>query len=394
MAGHAPQYFAGMLDVGSDPDWERVAKVVDLLRACGVCLETVPARVRQNGSTELPFFAKLSEQCELLSGTADPKRAIEELSPYRLNAYRRVDPKTSGSYVLSALVKLSCDNCRDEPAKPADLRPRPAPAASCDDAFAGLVGLERQRELLRKIATLVGKHGRGAVDCLHMAFLGGPGTGKTELARRLLAHFDAIGVTDGNGTFVKATAGDLVGRYVGHTAPKTRAAVERALGGMLFIDEAYALTNAGDYGQEAIDTLVEALEANRDRLVCVIAGYGDEVEELFRRNPGLRDRFGFRVAFDGYTTDELVQIFGRFAQGRGFSVDPSAASALHACLEGLRGKRGFANARTARRLCDRAILECASRTDEACVRAEDIRAAYDQPDLGGDASGGRVGFVG
>jgi len=394
MASRLPQYYAGMLNVGADPDWNRVAKVVDLLRANGVALVTAPAVVRDDGRAELPFFTKSGSLLELVGAAGDPRDTIGALSPYKLAAYTKIDPKQAGGLVLDAMVQLCDGDHEREPARACDLRPRANARATADpnSVFDGLVGLSRQRDLLKKIATLVAKHGRDSVECLHMAFAGGPGTGKTELARRLLAHFDALGVTSGQGTFVSVGAADLIGRYVGQTPGKTRAVVERALGGLLFIDEAYALADSTGYGQEAIDTLVELLEAHRDNLVCVAAGYPRELENLFASNPGLRDRFAFRVEFDGYSTPELARIFELFAAKRGFSVDPTSQGELRSCIEGLRRGRDFANARSVRRLFDRAIMETASRCDEKVIAACDLRAAYEQDDLGG-SSVPRVGFV-
>ena len=193
---------------------------------------------------------------------------------------------------------------------------------------------------------------------------------------------------------MKATAADLEAPYLGQTPGRTRAVVERAVGGILFIDEAYSLLSGGDYGQEAIDTLVEMLEAERDKLVCIIAGYPEDIEQLFQRNSGLRDRFGLRVMFDDYTTAELTQVFDLFARHHGFAVDPDAHAELVRCLDGLRNKRDFANARTARRLFDRAAMECAVRCDRPLIEACDLRAAYKQPDLGGADGQRTVGFAG
>lgn len=389
-----PQFFAGMLAVGRNPDWEHVARAIDLLRASGVNLVTEPAVPHPAGGLGVPFFTRVGG-LEALVGEGDPKARIEALSPYKLVAYNKLDPKTAGSFALGELAKLSDDNLREGRTRARDLEPRrPAPAgADASRVFEGLVGLDAQCAQLEKVANLVARRGRGALECLHMAFVGAPGTGKTELARRLLAYFDATGVTDGGGTFVKVGAADLVANYAGQTPSKTRAAVERALGGVLFVDEAYALADCSGYGQEAIDTLVDLLEAERDRLVCVIAGYPDQVERLFAANPGLRDRFGFRVRFDDYGVSELARIFEGFAQAHGFSVDPGAAPALEHVLSQMRGQRDFANARSARRLFDRAAMETAARGDGSLIEARDIEAAWAQPDMGGAHRETPVGFA-
>lgn len=392
MGAGMKQFYAGMLDVGKEPDWELVARYVDLLQASGVHMECMQAVKGADGSNRLPFFARMGMRNVAMGGSADPKALIEDVCPYKLGEYRRIDTKTVGPIALRALVKIADENTEAARTKAADLKPRKDLNASGADAFAGLIGLGRQQEILRKVGAVVSKHGRGAIECMHMAFTGNPGTGKTELARRLSAHLDALGVTDGSGTFVAASAADLLAPYLGQTPMRTRRVVERALGGVLFIDEAYSLLAGGSYGQEAIDTLVEMLESERDRLVCVIAGYPDQIEELFGANPGLRDRFGLRVTFDDYTTPELVRIFCRFAHAHGFALEDGVSQEVSACMDALRGKRDFANARSVRRLYDRAAMECAMRCDQPRIAPIDVRRAYEQPDIGGATQGRKVGF--
>ena len=386
------RYFAGLLDLGEKPDYEQVARTIDLLRARGIRVEPLPAVVR-NGNAKLPFFAKRDERNTPFDNEPrDPRGDIERLSRWRLEAYANVDPRKASIDTMGALVRLEREGRDEQNVRAADLRPRPEACREVEHVFDGLVGLTRQQGILRKVGTLAAKHGRDAVGCLHMAFMGAPGTGKTELARRLLSYYEGLGVTRG-GQFVKVSAADLVGRYVGSTPARTRSALERARGGLLFVDEAYALMDSSSYGQEAIDTLVEGLEDRRDELVCVIAGYPDETERLFARNPGLRDRFAFRVAFDDYTPAELAQIFRLQAEHRGFAVDEEALATAERRLGQMRGTKGFANARSARRLMERCLLEAAQARDEALICAQDVEAAYAQPDIGGDARAHRVGFT-
>ena len=139
--------------------------------------------------------------------------------------------------------------------------------------------------------------------------------------------------------------------------------------------------DSSSYGQEAIDTLVECLDERRDELVCVMAGYPDEMTRLFDRNPGLRDRISFRVPFSDYTDDELLQIFFRMARERGFATTPDTADAVREALGALRGSAGFANARTARRLLGRSLLEAAEARLEPVLHASDMRAAMEEPDM-------------
>lgn len=392
MASCAKQFYAGMLDVGAQTDWDRVARYVDLLQASGVHMECMQAVKGSDGSNRLPFFARMGARQVALGASADPKGLIEELCPFKVGQYKRLDTKAVGSFALRALVKLADDNTAAVRTRADELKPHAAGKPGSGDAFAGLIGLERQQELLCKVGAVVSKHGRDAVECVHMAFTGNPGTGKTELARRLSAHLDALGVTDGTGTFVAASAADLLAPYLGQTPMRTRRVVERALGGVLFIDEAYSLLAGGSYGQEAIDTLVEMLESERDHLVCIVAGYPAQIEELFGANPGLRDRFGLRLAFDDYTTPELVRIFRRFARLHGFELEDGVSQEVSTCMDALRGKRDFANARTVRRLYDRTVMECAMRCDQARIAPIDVRRAFAQPDISGDASQRHVGF--
>ncbi len=392
MASCAKQFYAGVLDVGQATDWDRVARYVDLLQANGVHMECLQAVRASDGGNRLPFFARMGTRQVVLGASADPKGLIEELCPYKVGEYKRLDTKAAGPFALRALVKLADDNTSPERTKAADLKPRADLKGANSNAFAGLIGLERQQELLCKVGALVSKHGRGAIESVHMAFTGNPGTGKTELARRLSAHLDALGVTDGTGTFVAVGAADLLAPYLGQTPMRTRRVVERALGGVLFIDEAYSLLAGNSYGQEAIDTLVEMIENERERLVCIIAGYPDQIEQLFGANPGLRDRFGLRVAFDDYTTPELARIFRRFASAHGFELEDGVSQEVSRCMEALRGRPDFANARTVRRLYDRAAMECAMRCDQPRIAPVDVRRAYEQPDISGETRRTRVGF--
>jgi SpoVK/Ycf46/Vps4 family AAA+-type ATPase len=200
---------------------------------------------------------------------------------------------------------------------------------------------------------------------MHVAFVGNPGTGKTSVARLYGALLNDLGLLS-SGAFVETDRAGLVGTYVGHTEKKTTEVVEQADGGVLFIDEAYALNDrsGGDsrsYGEEATDVLVKMMEDRRDRLVVVFAGYRDEMLNFIDVNPGLKSRVPVLIDFPDYTRDELVEICRRFAASRGLTLGEGVAERMGDILEPQRGLRGFGNARAASNLVEGAQREAGAR---------------------------------
>ncbi|MEV6964117.1 right-handed parallel beta-helix repeat-containing protein [Hamadaea sp. NPDC051192] len=187
----------------------------------------------------------------------------------------------------------------------------------------------------------------------HLIFAGAPGTGKTTVARIYGRLLKALGVLP-HGKFREVTRRDLVGQYIGHTAEKTSLVFEEAVGGVLFIDEAYTLSRAGasggDFGQEAIDTLVKLMEDHRDEVAVIVAGYTGEMADFLSANPGLASRFGKTVEFGDYTPDELLDIIGRMVSAGEYELDPAAAPVLIRYFARISGGPNFGNARDARRL--------------------------------------------
>ena len=233
-----------------------------------------------------------------------------------------------------------------------------------------LVGLAPVKARIRDIAALlvIGKL-RGNLGLtsqappLHMSFTGNPGTGKTTVAMRMATILHRLGYVR-KGHLVAVTRDDLVGQYIGHTAPKTKEVLKKAMGGVLFIDEAYYLyrpENERDYGQEAIEILLQVMENQRDDLVVILAGYKDRMEKFFECNPGFSSRIAHHIDFPDYSRDELMRIAELMLAKIGYRVGADARAAFERYLELRMRQPYFANARSVRNALDRARLRHASR---------------------------------
>ena len=258
-----------------------------------------------------------------------------------------------------------------------------------------LIGLKPVKTRIREIAALLlVDQARqqlqlpSTAPSLHMSFTGRPGTGKTTVAERMSQILHRLGYLR-KGHVVTVTRDDLVGQYVGHTAPKTKEMIKRAQGGVLFIDEAYYLYKPGnerDYGAEAIEILLQEMERQRKDFVVIFAGYGDRMEAFYRSNPGLSSRVAHHLEFPDYSNEELMQIAALLLEDQHYRFSGEAVQAFSDYISRRRQLPFFANARSIRNALDRARLRQANRLfdrmgdllnreDLITLEAQDIRAS-------------------
>ena len=239
-----------------------------------------------------------------------------------------------------------------------------------DELERDLVGLKPVKDRIKEIAALLLVHRlrklvglTSANPNLHMSFTGSPGTGKTTVALKMADILFRLGYIR-KGHLITVTRDDLVGQYIGHTAPKTKEVLKKAMGGVLFIDEAYYLyrpENERDYGQEAIEILLQVMENNRDDLVVILAGYKSRMNTFFESNPGFRSRIAHHIEFPVYSTSELLEIGSKMLAQLNYSLTKTAENTFLEYINLRKEQAHFANARSIRNALDRARLRQANR---------------------------------
>lgn len=356
---------SGKKTVNEDEDFDTDddEDMLEDLDLCEPFVEMFPEReeiIDKNPLIEAMGFSIRTYNCLKRAGISDLK-ALRNLSKVDLSSIRNLG-KTGVKEVEDKLAQYPA------PAQTEASEEKPEPLTHMQE-LDNLIGLENVKEQVRKIAAYARMKKAMAVsgnDNLSMAlnteFTGNPGTAKTTVARVLAGIFYEIGLLESD-EVVEVGRSDLIASYVGQTAPKVRDVFKRADGKLLFIDEAYSLVDTcrNDYGDEAIDTIVQEMENRRDRTIVIFAGYPDRMAEFFECNPGLRSRVPFSISFSDYPVETLVKITESEASKRGFAITADAISRVNSLCAEASSQSEFGNGRFCRNLIENAILNFASR---------------------------------
>ena len=312
---------------------------------------------------------------EVLKKLEQNSKVTEEFSVALLDFITATYPKTLVSFpeYRDSLCKKILFNKKDEINKE-DI-PTYEKEKTIEEIFEelnNLVGLTKVKQVFKDLVNLIELKNKTKDDLkikntnLHMVFLGNPGTGKTTVARIIAEMLYNLKYVKQN-KLIEVSSKDLVAEYVGQTAPKTMAVIEKAMGGVLFIDEAYSLASGGigqgsSYNEEAIATLIQAMENNRDDFVVIFAGYTKEMQRFLDSNSGIVSRIGYTLEFDDYTEDELIKIFEQMVTKAGFSVTHDALDRAREIIREYKNSKNFGNARFVRNLYEKSVIKHASNT--------------------------------
>ncbi|MFL6205426.1 MAG: AAA family ATPase [Acidimicrobiales bacterium] len=385
---------------GTTPADMRASGLVDAQRGFAdkpsAMFEVLLAADRREGSSHARGYYDHAVELAFAVAAIDlytSERELAAVERYRgllLDAIQGVEanrsPAAAATAAAAAASKATAASA-DPPARPLDEL-----LAELDD-LVGLQGVKHEVKLvtnLLRVQRIRKERGLPTMDqSRHLIFTGNPGTGKTTVARLLAQIYRTLGVVE-RGHLVETDRAGLVAGYVGQTAPLVQARFDEADQGVLLIDEAYSLVRGGerDFGREAIDAIVKLIEDRRERIVVVMAGYPDEMEQLISANPGLRSRFPKVIHFPDYSTDELLAIIDTLADKSGYRLDPGAQARARIWLDSITRDKGFGNGRTARNLFEHAVSTQATRlapvdspTDEqlTVLVAEDIPVPGEGP---------------
>lgn len=311
---------------------------------------------------------------ELLNKLEEKEELTEEFKVKLLEYVTETYPNTDldySEYIEKLYTKIVFNKTENFSL---DLIPGYNKKKTLDEIFVdlnSLVGLKKVKNMLHELVDLIELKNKAGNDLkisntnMHMVFLGNPGTGKTTVARIVAQILYNLNYIKQN-KLIEVSSKDLVAEYVGQTAPKTMAVIEKAMGGVLFIDEAYSLASGkgqgNSYNEEAIATLIQAMENSRDNLVVIFAGYTVEMQDFLNANSGIVSRIGYTVEFEDYTEDELVQIFKNMVKKAGFEITDEAIQKAKDIIKKYKNTKNFGNARFARSLYEKSVIKHASNT--------------------------------
>jgi len=260
----------------------------------------------------------------------------------------------------------------EDVSKPAEINAKPLESGALLAELDALIGLKSVKQQLRKVISVVEANrirteagNKSVPQSLHLVFTGNPGTGKTTVARLVAQLYSSTGALKGN-KFKEATRADLIAQYVGHTAQQTERVIKSVTPGVLFIDEAYSLTPShhGDFAEECIATMVKSMEDHRNEFAVIAAGYKEEMSTFVNSNPGLRSRFQTFIHFDDYNTNELLEIYQRFALDTGIKLANGVSARVAEAINDAANQHGFGNARFVRALWEESYANMAVRAAE------------------------------
>lgn len=373
-ADHLSGYFGGTISF-DEARMDEVLSALNLLVSRDAKIIAGHATVR-GGQATLPFGLKDSGAAASLAGLLGSGTSVDELKGVFEGCEVKCHPlKPSVANRKHLELAKELESLTDVlPFSMADIAPKPQAQAAPDqegkagegereataqgakaDPFAGLIGLDDQVRSFRELACTVAAYGRGALESMNVVLTGDPGVGKSSVAQAFAAYAKREGLV--SGPFHQVSAENLIARYAGQTPSLVRDQWARARGGVFLLDEAYRLSqDSGGFGREALNTLNELMERDRDTLV-ICAGYRKEMADFMDQNPGLAQRFAFHIDFPSYDDETLALIFAGFARKKGFELDHALAEALPHAMRALKRDPHFANGRSARNLFDRCVIK-------------------------------------